>query len=72
MSPSLCSDGSRDFLVYRSGNSDNIGNSFNVAAALVVRPVLSLKSCVTVKSGNGTSNSPYEVELSNACASAIN
>jgi len=37
-----------------------------------VRPVLSLKSCVLVSRGNGTTDSPYEVELSSACASAEN
>ena len=34
----------------------------------VVRPVLSLKSCVTWKSGNGASSTPYEVEINSNCA----
>jgi len=47
-----------------SSNNSNITN--------IVRPVLSLKSCVLVSRGNGTADSPYEVELPSSCASAIN
>ena len=32
-----------------------------------IRPVVSLKSCVYWKSGNGSSSSPYEVFIDNAC-----
>ena len=39
---------------------------------LVIRPVLSLKSCVTVSSGNGTSDEPYEVEIDAVCAMSEN
>ena len=33
----------------------------------VVRPVVSLKSCVLWKSGNGSANSPYEIVLNGGC-----
>lgn len=36
----------------------------NIAA---IRPVISLKPCVYWKSGNGSSSSPYEVFIDNAC-----
>ena len=32
-----------------------------------VRPVISLNSCVIIKSGNGTSESPYEIDYENSC-----
>ena len=32
-----------------------------------VRPTLSLSSCVDIKSGNGTPESPYEVDYENSC-----
>jgi hypothetical protein len=37
-----------------------------------VRPVLSLKSCTTWISGDGSVNSPYEVSIDSACASRDN
>jgi len=37
-----------------------------------VRPVLSLKSCVLVSSGNGTASSPYKVELPSTCSTVAN
>jgi len=37
-----------------------------------IRPVLSLKSCVKVTSGNGSSTTPYEVIIDSTCASAEN
>ena len=40
---------------------------------LLVRPVLSLKSCVKWKSGDGTSDNPYTVDtLDSSCSSAEN
>lgn len=33
-----------------------------------VRPVISLKSCITFESGDGTSLNPYIVSISDACA----
>ena len=38
----------------------------------VIRPVISLKSCVEYSSGNGTPESPYEVTIDDTCASAEN
>ena len=37
-----------------------------------MRPVISLKSCVTWVSGNGTPTNPYRVSLSDTCASKEN
>jgi len=37
-----------------------------------IRPVLSLKSCVKVTSGNGSSSTPYEVSIDSTCAAAEN
>ncbi len=37
-----------------------------------VRPVISIKSCATVKSGNGTSGSPYEFSIDESCKLAVN
>lgn len=34
----------------------------------LVRPVISLKSCVTIIGGNGSVSSPYTVGLTSACA----
>ena len=36
------------------------------------RPAISLKACVKYSSGNGTSSSPYEVTIDDACANAEN
>jgi len=37
-----------------------------------LRPVLSLKSCVKVISGNGSSSTPYQVSVDSVCAAAEN
>ncbi len=37
-----------------------------------VRPVVSLKSCVTYLKGNGTSDSPYEFSIDENCKNAVN
>ena len=42
------------------------------ATAPGIRPVLSLKSCVTYVSGDGSSDNPYTVTLDNACSLAEN
>ena len=39
----------------------------STTSAYAVRPVLSLKSCVLVSGGKGTSESPYEVEIDKSC-----
>ncbi len=48
------------FLVYGSNHSGVLGNSY-VNNTLGVRPVISLKSDVVYKSGDGTASSPYEI-----------
>ena len=48
------------FLVYGSTHSGVLGNSY-VNNTLGVRPVISLKSDVVYKSGDGTASSPYEI-----------
>ena len=48
------------FLVYGSNHSGVLGNSY-VNNTLGVRPVISLKSDVVYKSGDGTPESPYEI-----------
>ena len=38
-----------------------------IQAGFGVRPVISLSSCNKVKSGNGTSSNPYEIDYNNSC-----
>ena len=42
--------------------SGGIGGNTIDSTARTNRPVLSLKSCVRYKSGNGSASSPYEIE----------
>ena len=53
-------------LVWFVHNSDDPGrlNYDSAQDAVMVRPTLSLSSCVTIKSGNGTPESPYEIDES--------
>ena len=52
-----------------------IGGSYNpglfddsyVDSLLAVRPAISLDSCVQIKSGDGTQESPYEIDYENSC-----
>ena len=64
------------YVFFVSGNnppgrlfSDSLNNTTD---AVIIRPALSLKACVKYLSGNGTSESPYEVTIDDACASAEN
>lgn len=41
--------------------------SNQVSYSYAVRPVLSLSSCVGIKSGIGTPESPYEVDYDGSC-----
>ena len=43
----------------------------NVYSSYAVRPSLSLKSCVLAE-GDGTSTSPYQISIDDACANAEN
>ena len=59
------------FFVFGFGSPGGLNNAwvYNTSA---VRPVLSLKSCVLVSSGNGTASNPYKVEVNSACSSTVN
>ena len=73
---------SYSYVFYVRGNS----NSYNpnipsftgrldytvVGYKTAIRPVISLKACVKYSSGNGTSSSPYEVTIDDACTNAEN
>ena len=52
---------------FESGYSVPISNSAGVVLPLSVRPATSLKSCVTWKSGDGSRNNPYEIEMNGGC-----
>ena len=47
--------------------SNGILSSVYVFLPFGVRPVTSLKSCVTWKSGNGSADNPYEIALNGGC-----
>lgn len=44
----------------------------HVGSSGAVRPVVSLKSCVLVSGGKGTSDSPYEVSVNGTCSASVN
>jgi len=56
------------FSVNSSGNLEGIDAEKNIG----IRPVMSLKSCVQVSEGHGSSNTPYEVSVDSTCASLEN
>ncbi len=65
MSPSFFSS-TNHAVVFRVGGSSYPGylsNAANVNLSHVVRPVISLKKEVLVTGGNGSANSPYEINL---------
>ena len=41
--------------------------SFFVNSSIYIRPTISLTSCVKIKSGHGTSDSPYEIDYEGSC-----
>ena len=55
------------FSVGGSGRSGRLSNDA-VNSSLGIRPVISLKSCTTIDEGNGSSNSPYKVSISEKCS----
>jgi len=67
-------DNANDAYVFHMVGSTNHSyfSSTRVTGIYTVRPVLSLKSCVVVSGGSGTSSNPYTVELPSACGSAVN
>ena len=70
------------FHVATGGNSDMFSvcgysspgylHNDNVNRSYAVRPVISLKSCVEWLDGNGSSDNPYELNISSSCANAEN
>ena len=55
------------FSVYGSSSLGRL-SSYNVGGPLGVRPAVSLKSCIKYSTGNGTSETPYEiVETTSGC-----
>ena len=68
MSPSSISS---VWYVYGSGGPGNL-SLINVFPVHAVRPSVSLKSCATWYSGDGTSTSPYQTSIDDACISAEN
>ena len=46
---------------------DTLAENYAGHDAYVVRPVVSLKACVSVKAGNGSANSPYEILENGGC-----
>ena len=66
LSPFNWSNGSAGVWYWDSDNASLIDNS--VDYTLAVRPTISLKSCIKYSTGDGTSESPYEiVETSSGC-----
>ena len=47
--------------------SDMLSFSNKSETSLMIRPVTSLKSCVQWKSGDGSANAPYEIEMNGGC-----
>ena len=69
LSPSSWSSGWNGSSTYFwSWDSDNAYLNSSIVGTLGVRPVISLKSCIKYSTGNGTSETPYEiVETSSGC-----
>ena len=72
MSPSYWYNSSA--CVFGVGSADATGylTGHYIRYAFGVRPVISLKACVTTTGGSGTASNPYTVSVSSACSSAEN
>ena len=69
MSPFYFNDSNAGvFYVLGSSNPGNLNFSGVYLTEPGIRPVLSLKSCVTYVSGDGSSDNPYAVTLDNVCS----
>mgnify|MGYP004516967561 FL=1 len=67
LSPNLWNGAARSWFVFGSGRPGDFGDG-HVDDSRGVRPAVSLKSCVKYSTGNGTSETPYEiVETSSGC-----
>ena len=74
MSPYYWSKDNDDARLFIVGGATSAGQFTHtyVTSKRGVRPVISLKACVTVSGGNGTASNPYTVSVSSACSSAVN
>ena len=61
----LSSDSSRSDYVFYVNNWGRIDNMYNVSVSYnyLTRPVAYLKSGISISSGTGTSNSPYQLSV---------
>lgn len=68
MSPSnfmYGSEGSSAYVFYVASNS--YFTTARLKSTMTLRPVVSIKSCVKVSKGTGTSSNPYELEIDSTC-----
>jgi len=75
MTPAHADPNGGNAAVLLVNNYNQIGRleySYCNTAKSGIRPVLSLKSCVKYVSGDGSSDTPYEVEVSGTCITAEN
>ena len=66
LSPNNWNGSASSWLVYGSGSPGTLYNIY-VSNSGGVRPVVSLKSCVLYKSGDGSANNPYEIVENGGC-----
>ena len=73
MSPDYWNSSSGSYILSVGGSSSNgyLNNNY-VDYMGGVRPVISLKACVTATGGNGTASDPYIVGLPSTCSSVEN
>lgn len=57
----------RSWYAMGSTKAASLDNWYVSTSNRVVRPVISLKSCAKWSSGNGSANTPYEVEMNGGC-----
>lgn len=61
-----------DIYTMINGSLTVIGNWDDMGISYEMRPVISLKSCVTHADGNGLKGSPYEVSIDSECVNSLN
>ena len=71
-SPSLWPNDNANVFIVGASESAGQLQMMTVTFYSAVRPVISLISCVTVASGNGTSSNPYTVSVNSSCSNAEN
>lgn len=57
----------RSWYAMGSTKAASLDNWYVSTSNRVVRPAISLKSCVKWFRGNGSANSPYEIEMNGGC-----